>query len=79
MLEAKNISITVPEKSLDGKYIDDLFTILSRNRGNCEVFLSFKIDNEVSVKILSQPMRIQGSAVLEQELLKSGCQVRWNL
>ncbi len=78
-LEAKNVSITVPEKSVNERYIDDLFTILSRNRGGCEVFLNFKIDEQVAVKILSQPIRIQGSAILEQELRDKGCQVRWNL
>jgi DNA polymerase-3 subunit alpha len=78
-LEARNVAIKLPKKNLDEKYFDDLFTILSRSRGNCEVYLHFNIENQMAVKILSQPIRIQGSAVLEQQLIDKGCQVHWNL
>lgn len=78
-LEARTASITLPCKPLDEKYIDDLFTILSGSRGNCEVVLQFNLENQMAIKILSQPIRIQGSEILEQELIKKGCQVNWNL
>lgn len=78
-LEAKNISITLPEKNCDERYIDDLFSILSRNRGSCEVFFKFNLQRLMTVKILSHPVRIQGSEVLERELKDRGCQVDWSL
>jgi DUF4097 and DUF4098 domain-containing protein YvlB len=78
-LEARNVSIELPTKNLDEKYIDDLFTILSRSRGNCEVYLHFNLENQMGIKIMSQPIRIQGSELLEQELLQKGCRVNWIL
>jgi DNA polymerase-3 subunit alpha len=78
-LEARNVSIELPTKNMDEKYIDDLFTILSRSRGNCEVYLHFNLENQMAIKIMSQPIRIQGSEMLERELLDKGCRVHWSL
>jgi hypothetical protein len=78
-LEAKKVSIVLPNKNLDALYFDELLTILSRNRGNCEVFLKLNLERQINLKILSQPIRIQGSAALENELVNKGCQVTWNL
>ncbi len=78
-LEAKKVSIILPDKDFDAVYFDELLTIFSRNRGNCEVFLKLNVEQQIDVKILSKPIRIQGSAALENELVEKGCQVAWNL
>jgi DNA polymerase-3 subunit alpha len=78
-LEAKKVSIILPSKNFDAVYFDDLLNTLSRNRGNCEVFLKLDLEEQINVKILSQPIRIQGSTALENELVDKGCQVAWNL
>ncbi len=78
-LEAKKVSIILPDKNLDAVYFNELLSILSRSRGNCEVFLKLNLEQQIDIKILSQPLRIQGSAALENELVNRGCQVTWNL
>ncbi|MGI8787299.1 MAG: DNA polymerase III subunit alpha [Pyrinomonadaceae bacterium] len=78
-LKAKNVFITLPDKNFDEKYCEDLFTVLGRSRGSCEVFLSFKLDFNTALKVCSRAIRIQGSSALEIELQKMGCQVVWNL
>ncbi len=78
-LEARNVSITMPVRNFNEKELDDLFTILSRERGNCQVFLNVILENQIAVNILSNPIRVQGSALLEQRLTTIGCRVKWNL
>ncbi|MBA2494545.1 MAG: DNA polymerase III subunit alpha [Acidobacteria bacterium] len=77
--KAQAVSIILPEKNVDEKYLEDIFTALSRNKGNCEVFLSFRIDRDILLKVHSPPLRIQGSSRLESDLKQSGCQVSWLL
>ncbi len=79
-LKAKNVFITLPEKEecTDG-YLDELFAILSRSRGNCEITFNFRLENGVFLKLVSEPLRIQGNSLLEAELRKKGCGVDWVL
>ncbi|MBA2620641.1 MAG: DNA polymerase III subunit alpha [Acidobacteria bacterium] len=79
-LKAKNIFITLPEKDVctDG-YLDELFALLSRSRGNCEITFNLRLEKGVLLKLVSQPLRIQGDSRLEVELKKKGCSVHWVL
>ncbi|MBA3634208.1 MAG: DNA polymerase III subunit alpha [Acidobacteria bacterium] len=76
---AQNISIILPNKNIDEKYLEDIFTVLSKNKGSCEVFLSFRLDKDILLKVHSQPLRVQGSSLLENDLKQKGCQVSWIL
>ncbi len=76
---AKNLNVTLPGESLSETFLDQLLTMLSKDTGRCEVYLNLPLENDVSLKIYSQPLRIQGSSNLEIELKKRGCQVEWVL
>ncbi len=77
--KAQNISIILPGKNIDEKYLEDIFTVLGKNRGSCEVYLSFCLEKDIFLKVHSQPLRIQGSSRLENDLKQKGCQVKWVL
>jgi DNA polymerase-3 subunit alpha len=78
-LKARLASIILPKKNLSEVFLEELFTALSRDKGNCEVSLEFLLDSKLKLKLQSQPLRIQGSSRLENELIKKGCQVNWIL
>jgi len=78
-LKARGVSIILPEDNCDENFLEDLFGLLSSQRGNCEVFLSIKLVQKVLLKIHSQPLRVQGSSRLERDLRQKGCQVLWSL
>jgi DNA polymerase-3 subunit alpha len=78
-LKAREVYITLPESKFDEIYFEELFTLLSKNHGKCEVLLNFATECGLSLKMRSQPLRIQGSSVLEKELQDKGCRVSWFL
>jgi DNA polymerase-3 subunit alpha len=78
-LKARNMTITLPQKSVDESFFEKLFTILSQNKGNCEVHLNFELNEKISLKMLSLPLRTQGSSKIENDLKQYGCQVNWVL
>ncbi len=77
--KAKNLLITLPCEKIDEKYLDSLITLLSRDKGQCEVFLNLALNDKLSARIYAQPLRIKGSVNLENELEAKGCQVQWVL
>jgi DNA polymerase III subunit alpha len=77
--KAKHLLISFPLNKFNEKYLDDLLTLLSKDKGKCEVFLNLALENDMTVKIYSQPLRIQGSKNLENELKTKGCSVDWVL
>ncbi len=77
--KARNVSIFLPYKIVDEKYLEDIFTVLSKDKGNCEVFLNLRLERNVYLRVYSQPLRIQGSSRLENDLKEKGCQVSWVL
>lgn len=78
-LKARNMLITLPEKSVDEYFFEKLFSILSKDKGNCEVQLNFVLDEQISLKVLSLPLRTQGSSRVEDDLKQHGCHVNWIL
>jgi DNA polymerase-3 subunit alpha len=77
--KARLASITLPKKKLCESFLEELFTTLSRDKGNCEVSLKISMENKFELILQSQPLRIQGSSRLENELIEKGCQVNWVL
>ncbi len=83
--EAKAATVALPSTLADekrekyGKFTDDLFNVLSRSRGACAVSIYLELDKLFYVKIASPPIRIQGSAILENELEALGCRITWHL
>ncbi len=77
--KAKHLLVSLPSEGFSEAYLDSLLTLLSKDKGKCEVFLNFKLESDLNVKIYSQPLRIQGSKTLENELKTKGCSVEWVL
>jgi DNA polymerase III subunit alpha len=78
-LRAKKISVEVQEKSLSDEELDALVGLIGSSKGECEVEINFRLNRSVSVRINSQPLRIQGSSRLEKDLRQKGCRVEWIL
>jgi DNA polymerase III subunit alpha len=79
-LKSSKVFVTVSDhKSLE---LDELFEIISRSISKtqikCDVYIDLKTSEDVTIRFLSQ-LRIQGSRALEKDLLKKGCEVRWEL
>jgi DNA polymerase III subunit alpha len=77
-MKANRALLTLPADSFNEQFLDELFAILSKNRGKCDVFFKLKIADGVSVKLLSQPIRILGTKNLEEELSRKNCRIEWH-
>jgi DNA polymerase III subunit alpha len=83
-LPAKSVKMFVkmPDKKLVEKTMDEVFDILSKNVSRtqikCDVYIDLKTLENVNVRFISQ-LRVQGSKALENDLIKKGCEVRWEL
>jgi DNA polymerase-3 subunit alpha len=77
--KARHLLISLPLEEYNESYLDALLTLLSREKGKCEVFLSLELEKALNVRVYSQPLRIQGSKNLENELQTKGCRVNWVL
>jgi DNA polymerase-3 subunit alpha len=76
---AQKILVTLPstEERFSEEFLDELFAMFSRNRGSCDVYFNLELNQTISVSLLSQPIRISGTKLLENELLQKGCKVEW--
>jgi DNA polymerase-3 subunit alpha len=77
--KAKHLLVSLPLEGYNETYLDGLLTLLSKEKGKCEVFLNLALEKNLNVKVYSQPLRIQGSKSLENELITKGCGVDWIL
>lgn len=75
---ATSVTITLPGKIADSLHFEELFEILSKNHGKCDVFLNFPI-GELDIELYSAPMRVKGSKDLEAKLRSKGCEVNWKI
>lgn len=78
-MKAQSVSINLSSKCLEDGVLEDIFTTLSKQNGRCSVYLTLLLEDNLSVDIVSQPLRIQGSRHLELELRNRGCEVNWQL
>jgi DNA polymerase-3 subunit alpha len=78
-LKAKKLCLTLPGVGFDERLLEDLFSILSKSKGNCEIIFDILLEENLSLSMLSQPLRIQGTSRLEDELQRKGCGVHWIL
>jgi DNA polymerase III subunit alpha len=76
---AKRVLINIREESCREEALEDLFALLSRHQGKCDVYLNLELNERLSVNLLSQPLRVSGTRNLENELSRKGCQVKWEL
>ncbi len=81
-LKARTLNINVKSKDFNEAYLEDLVTILNKNRGDCEVNFNFCLENEINeikIKMQSPVVRIHGTSLLANKLEEKGCQVEWVL
>jgi DNA polymerase-3 subunit alpha len=78
-LKSQRLSLTIPADGADERFLEEIFALLSKNQGKCDVNLRLCLDSGVKIDILSQPLRIQGSKSLEKDLSARGCEVAWHL
>jgi len=73
---ARSVNISLPGNKVDDNYLHDLLAVLHAQSGKCEVYLDLKLD-DVKVRLRSEPVRVEGSSRLENELRNRGCEVDW--
>ena len=77
--KSRRVLITLPGTKIEEKFLEDLFASLSRQPGKCDVYFKLNLEQEISVNLLSQPLRISGTRRLEGELAARGCEIKWEL
>lgn len=75
-MNARHVSIMLPESRGDEAFFDDLLTLLSSRPGKCDVSLGMNVDG-IAVKIGEIPIQVQGTNRLAKELESKGCRVDW--
>ncbi|HEX6125630.1 MAG TPA: DNA polymerase III subunit alpha [Pyrinomonadaceae bacterium] len=75
---ARAVNIALPADRIDDEYLHGLLALLNAETGKCEVYLEVKVD-DLSVRLRSEPVRVQGSSRLENDLRALGCEVNWVL
>ncbi len=73
---ARELHITVPLQSQSESYFEQLYSLLERERGRCNVFLTMDA-GETKVKLQADGLSVSGSRALERELENRGCGVDW--
>jgi DNA polymerase-3 subunit alpha len=75
---AQKVLVTLPaSEKFSEEFLDELFAMFSRNRGTCDVYFRLELERTITVNLVSQPIRISGTKLLETELLQKGCKVEW--
>lgn len=78
-MKAQKLSIKLSSEKAQEKILEEIFALLSKNQGKCDVYFNLGLEDNLLVNILSQPLRIQGNKQLERDLTERGCQVSWYL
>lgn len=76
---ARGLEITLTENNANDACFETLFPVLDRNKGNCEVFWNVPLNDQISVRMKSDALKIQGSIEIEENLKRAGCGVKWIL
>lgn len=75
---SRSVQIFLPPNGNDLTVYEEIFSLLSTDRGQCEVFVNLAID-DISVELESPNLRIRGSGKIARELESRGCKVEWRL
>jgi DNA polymerase-3 subunit alpha len=73
---AREAAIRLPPTLFDEPFYEQIFRLLSENRGDCGVTLRIPA-GDVEAELEIAHIRVKGSSKLEQELGNLGCQVDW--
>ncbi|HEY6190107.1 MAG TPA: DNA polymerase III subunit alpha [Pyrinomonadaceae bacterium] len=76
--KARGLIVRVPGCAEQKPMMADLFGLLDKHRGDCEVFVEMPIEGGVMVRVRPHgALRVKGSRELESALLDYGCHVEW--
>ncbi len=74
--QARELNITIPNAPSDEAYFEDLYRLLERERGHCNVTLSIEA-GETQVKLNAGGLSVAGTRELQRDLEGRGCSVTW--
>ncbi len=76
--KARGVIVRVPMYSEPKPSMVDLFGLMDKHRGDCEVFVEMSIEGGVMVRVRPHgALRVRGSRELEKALRERGCHVEW--
>lgn len=76
--KARALMVRIPASAAPKLLLDDVFRLLDKHRGDCEVFIEMYLEGNVIVRARPHnALRVQGSLDLEGALRKHGCHVEW--
>jgi len=75
---AKTVSIRLPASVDDDRLLDELFDMVSGSPGRTDVFFEMAV-GDVTARLHSAALGIQGSSQLARRLEAKGCTVHWAL
>jgi len=75
-MQARTIDVTVPDSKVEPQFLEDLFRLLERERGHCDVSLTISA-GPARVKLASKELSIAPSRQLQRDLEDRGCTVAW--
>ncbi|NNE97649.1 MAG: hypothetical protein HKN25_01380, partial [Pyrinomonadaceae bacterium] len=76
--KSASLSLTLPQSAEDEGVMEEVISLLSKSKGACSVFINVELENGIEAKVLAEPLRIEGSSILETKLVERGCKVVWN-
>ncbi|MFN2500524.1 MAG: DNA polymerase III subunit alpha [Pyrinomonadaceae bacterium] len=74
---ACELNITIPAGKTDESYFEELYRVLERQRGRCNVFLTLSA-GQTTVKLHADTLSVAGSRALQRDLEQRGCVVDWS-
>ena len=75
---AKSVILRLPEVAASEKYLEEIWSLLDRHKGDCDVLIEMYVEGGVVVRTRAHgALRIRGSLALESALREYGCKVDW--
>jgi DNA polymerase-3 subunit alpha len=76
--KSRAVVLRLPSEMGSSGLLEELFALMGKHKGDCEVLLEFAIEGHVLVRARPHgALRVQGSLELESALRQHGCQVEW--
>ena len=73
---ARELHITIPPSSQSESYFEQLYSLLERTRGRCNVYLTMTA-GDAQVRVQADGLAVSGSRSLQREIENCGCEVEW--
>jgi DNA polymerase-3 subunit alpha len=78
--KARRALISLPYAAINQQFLEDIFALLDKNKGKCEVYFTVNTEEDLAVNIsASHTLGIAGSRELEEKLAARNCRVDWVL